>query len=281
MPTPALIIGLGTSGCQIMAKTYRMRAAKFGCTDAGARYIGADVDKDPRQDNLAEKRDIGFIPMGSDGAGTNAKNGYQIATDHYDKLKESFEKAMVAHMEAPDHGFNLSPSKLQAAYVAGGGGGGTGGGTKERAVTALHEAKRSVGLKKLEIHTWMIGSQMPVHDVTRSVGIQANDRIAANSSDNLEACYRQMNSKQMLTEQPPNGEAFIIESSTRIWGNAEFDNCNREHRVHTNVDLFEIIAACLEIQIFTAAGKENKARRIDDIILGITGQMHASSGAPI
>jgi len=281
MPAPVLLVGLGTSGCKVMVNAYRIRSDKVGCEHVGVRYIGADVDKDPRRDNLAEKRDISFIPMGQAGAGTNTKNGFEIASNHYDKLKGAFEKAMVSHMEGPDFGFNLPPSQLQTAYVVGGGGGGTSGGAQDRVVTALHAAKRSVGLQKLEIYPWTIGSQMPVMDVTRSVDDDTQDRIAANTSDNLEARYRRMNSKIMMTELPPDGAPFTVESSIRIWGNTEFDNRSREHRVHTNGALFEIMAACLEAQIFTAAGKEGKARRIDDIILGLTGQMNAANGTPI
>jgi hypothetical protein len=90
-----------------------------------------------------------------------------------------------------------------------------------------------------------------------------------------------MNTKRFLTEQPPIGEPFEVPMSTRTFANAEFDNVSRGHRLNTNEELLHIIAGCLQSRIFTAAGKENESRHIDDMILGTTGQTFRATGSPV
>ena len=117
--------------------------------------------------------------------------------------------------------------------------------------------------------------------MTRSVSSDAKERIPANTADNLEACYIQMNTKRYLTEHPPIGEPFEVQMSTRTFANVEFDNVSRGHRLNTNEELLHVIAGCLQSRIFTAAGKENESRHIDDMILGTTGQTFRSTGSPV
>ena len=278
-----IVFGVGTSGSKIVLNLFRLLEASEGGVPDGVIFIVADVDRDERKDNLAEISQVACISMGKAGAGTNTQNGLRIAEEHYEQIKSTIEKAMVSLMENDglDSQFNLPPAKSQSIFVVGGDGGGAAGGIKDKIVTASHDARRSVGVEQIEVNVWRIGSQIPIHDVTRTPNPDAKERIPANAADNLEACYIQMNTKSYLTEQPPLGEPFEVPMSTRTFANVEFDNLSRGHRLNTNEELLHVIAGCLQSRIFTAAGKENEARRIDYVILGTTGQTYRSTGSPI
>ena len=279
-----IVIGIGTSGSKAVNTLFRMLEQSPSGIPEGVLFIVADVDKDGRkQDSLAEISQIAFIPMGSDGAGTNTENGRRIAENYYEDIKSAIEKAMVTLIEndGMETQFNLPAGTLQSVFLVGGSGGGAAGGGMDVFVTASHHAKRSVGLEQLKINQWRIGSQIPTHDVTRTASSDAQERIPANSADNFEASYIQMNTKRYMTEKPPVGEPFEIEMSVRTFANVEFDNVSRGHRIQTNEDLIHVMGGCLQAQIFTAAGKENSSRHIDDFILGTTGQTNRATGSPI
>lgn len=277
-----IIIGIGTSGSKAVLNLFRRLACSANGVPDGVIFIVADVDQDGRREILAEISQVAFIPMGELGAGTNTENGRRIAGEHYEDIKSTIEKSMVTLMEDNYMGtqFNLSAGKSQSVFIVGGDGGGTAGGAKDVFVTASHDARRSVGLEQLRVNVWRIGSQIPINDVTRTVSPDARERIPANTADNQEACYIQMNTKRYMTERPPLGEPFDIEMSTRTFANVEFDNLSRSHRLQTNEELLHVMAGCLQSRVFTAAGKENDSRHIDDVILGSTGQTFRATGSP-
>jgi hypothetical protein len=278
-----IIIGIGTSGSKIVLYLFRLLEASEGGVPEGVVFIVADVDRDERHDNLAEMSQIAFISMGKAGAGTNTQNGSRIGDENYETIKSTIEKSMVTLMEneSLETQFNLPPGKSQSVFIVGGDSGGAAGGVKDKFITATHDSKRSVGLENLEVNVWRVGSQIPIHDVTRSVSSDAKERIPANAADNLEACYIQMSTRRYLTERPPIGEPFEVQMSTRTFANVEFDNLSRSHRIQTNEELLHVIAGCLQSRIFTAAGKENESRHIDDMILGTTGQTYRDTGSPV
>ena len=283
LTSATIIFGIGTTGSKIVINLFRLLEASERGVPDGVIFIVADVDSDERDDTLAEISQIVFIPLGKSGAGTNTQNGCRIIEEHYEPIKSTIEKSMVTLMENDglESQFSLPPGKSQSFFIIGGDGGGTAGGGKDKTATAAHDAKRSVGLEQLEVNVWRVGSQIPIHDVTRSVSSDAKERIPANTADNLEACYIQMNTKRYLTEHPPIGEPFEVQMSTRTFANVEFDNVSRGHRLNTNEELLHVIAGCLHSRIFTAAGKENESRHIDDMILGTTGQTFRSTGSPV
>ncbi len=278
-----MIIGLGTSGSKAVLELFRhLRQSKQG-VPKGLIFIVVDVDQDGRkQSSLDEMTEVIFIPLGIYGAGTNTENGRRILEENYLEIKSTVVRAMVSLMEQEGHGvqFNVPPAQLLVAFILAGCGG-TSGAADDVMATALYDAKRSVGLKKLEVNRWRIGPELPVHDVTREVSQDARERLPANSADNREACYVEMATKRYKTEFPPVGDPFVVQMSTRTYTNVEFDSTSRGHRLQTMDDLIQVISRCLYVQVFTAAGKEASSRHIDDLILGTTGQAFRATGSPV
>jgi hypothetical protein len=283
LTAPTQIIGVGSSGSDVVLILFRKLQKWLGNLPENVKFLLIDADKDPRRNNLAERSRIVFIPTSKSGAGTNTFLGKKLALLRYNHILTTIERSMVGLMEVDDFRFptNLPGSELQAALVVSGASGGTGGGTADVAISSIHHAAHRIGLKQVEVNLATIGPIMPTSDTTRSIEPKRVKRIHANAADNYQAWYSQMNTRRRFEERPPGQDPFSIDSSTRIYSKIEFENQSESTRLHRNVDLHRMIAACLLMRVFTIAGKERESRYVDEFMNGTSGQINSATAERI
>ena len=283
LTAPTTIIGVGSSGAEIVLLMFRELKTWLGALPRNVRFILIDADKDPRFQEIDEKTHVAFIPTSDTGAGTNTARGRKLAEAAYERMLQVLTEAFSGLMGEIDPRFptNLSGSESQKMFLVGGGSGGTGGGTTDLAIICIHHASRSAGIKKIEINLASIGSVMPTSDINRSIEPDRVKRILANGADNYQAWYSQMNTLCKRIEHPPGHDPFTIYSSTRIYSKFEFENENNSTRIHRNHELHQMIAASLQLRIFSPAGKERASRERDEFINGASGQVNPATAERI
>ena len=256
--TPTFLFALGSS----------MQSAVQGCIDRLHREVG----RPPRQAGHlfidADCPAVGtdtthFVSLNINGAGTNPHVGRELSLEHRDKVYD----AMQAHLDALFEPDSVCPAEKTArectSFVLVGSNGGTSGGILDPMIDLVHEVARRRNIREPRVHVVLVGPDILVNDLTRSISPEQAVLIPSTFAQNVWKIY------QSLTPGAPEREvgrfASLRHGGTppRVFSLTIVDQTNGVSDWASTDDMTAMLADVLFFHCFTQAGIDFLGRTCD------------------
>ena len=255
---PQCLVGLGTAGGRGVHGAAQHVIREAGRLPRSVAYVwidadSADVATDPHHS----------VVTAVDGSGTNAHNGRESFLEHLDQIRD----ALLAHT---DPLFDADPTlpadktaREATCFTVVAGPGGTSTGCLDPMISLIWEIARRRSIQEVRIRVLLLGPEMAINDLTRSVADEQAELIRANFAESANRMYELLDSNGEDTHRLNGSSTSHGTRSPRIFSLDIVDQSNGRADFATNDEFIAMVARTLFFQRFTHVGLDFDSRYCD------------------
>ena len=270
----SFLVGLGTTGTTIVDRIAQFVLEHFGALPKSIDYLTVD--------GAAARglcRPMRHRKLGVNGCGTDPNEGRRAFLAEYSELRSIVDRMLLGlHPNDPLLPAANVPRDCVDVFLIGGCGGSSGG-FHTPCMTLVNDVLIARRVKTVRTNRIVIGPDLAMSDVNRSVTQGQIETTAHTAFQNLQRDLSDHMNPLPLPQTPPSATPFTIPAGERVWSVSIMDGSNGRHQFATMEELIEMTAFSYFTAICTEVMKYSEDRLKDPEILGDTARAYSISHA--